>query len=392
MTSGINVVYKNNKKEAKMKKVKGISLVMLTIFVLVTLISIPSCKKQEEKVIKIGVMLPLTGGISFIGENFKNGLLLAQNEFGVKQGVKIVFEIEDHKNSSKNGVSIMRKFLMEGNMPIVVSTITSVTNAILPLIKGNPRVIISSITSGSKLPDKSQWLFRYFLSTVDEVSAMVSYLSSIGEDTVGIFYVNDDYGLDAMEVFSRKYRGFVKFKESYDKSAFDFKNLVPLAKTAKAIYILGYGSSYGIFVKQLREYGYKGNIYAFSSFGNPEVLKQAGEYAKGVIFTGSNFYLSKKNKDIASFVKNYEDLWHKKPDHYSAYGYDIGRIVFKIINELVRNNEEVTPDVIRKKIMQWKNFEGLFGSCFVMKNGDFRFKEVKILKIGKDNKIEEITF
>ena len=375
-----------------MIKLKRQTLIFAALVLLITVSSIftlQGCAKKE-KVIKIGAILPLTGKIAFIGENFKNGLILAKEEYRMKKGVNIIFEIEDHKNSPKDAVSIMRKFLMENDMPIIVSTLTSVTNAIIPLIEAKPRVIISSITSGSELPNKSKWLFRYFLSTIDEINAMVRYLSFVGVDTIGIFYINDDYGLDAMQVFSKKYEGFIKFKEPYEKTASDFRNLVPLAKTTKAVYILGYGSNYGIFVKQLREYGYKGKIFAFSSFGNPVVLEQAGEYANGVVFTGTNFYISEKNQNILSFVKKYEDRWNKKPDHYSAYGYDVGRIVLKVINELVKNKEKVEPNSIRRKIMEWEKFEGIFGPCFIMKNGDFRFKEVKILKVSKESKIEEI--
>ncbi|RKZ22128.1 hypothetical protein DRQ18_03210, partial [bacterium] len=79
-------------------KIKALSFGILAVFIATTLIVFPSCKKQE-KVIKIGAILPLTGRTAFLGEGERNALLLAVEEIN-KEGIngkKIELIIEDSK-------------------------------------------------------------------------------------------------------------------------------------------------------------------------------------------------------------------------------------------------------------------------------------------------------
>jgi len=341
-------------------------------------------------VIKIGAMLPLTGNIGFIGENFRNGLLLSYDNYNVKDKNRVILVIEDHKNSTKDGIAIYSKFIFEKQMPLIIPTLTSITNAIIPLVKDAPRVLLGSILSGSDMPDKSEWLFRYFLSTPDEVTAMVDYFKSKNIKEIGVYYINDDYGLDAMQVFSKTYKGKITFVESYEKSMTDFKNLVPKALQTRSIYILGYGTAYGTFVKQLRTFGYKGEIYCFSSFSTPLAIKEAGPYGKGTIFTGTAFSDSEKNPNIDQFINQYKTKYGKDPDHYSVYGYDIGNIAFKAIFGLLEENKEVNPLNVRERILSWKTFEGLFGKTTIAENRDFKFKEVYLFTIDENGTIHKL--
>jgi len=358
------------------------------LMILFLIISLSNCIKSKKiETIKIGVMLPLTGPISFIGENFQMGMLLAYDVCPGKKAFRFLFD--DHKNSAKEGVSIFQKYLMQKNMPLIVSTISSVNNSILPLLKKNQRVLIASITSKSNFPDQSEYAFRYFLSTEDEVNKMLEYFEKENINEVGIFYINDEYGLDAKDCFLKSYKGKISFIEAFDKNRMDFKELALKAQKTSSIYILSYGQSYGIFIKQIRELGYKGNIFAFSSFGTPVAIKAAGRFAKNVIFTGTVFQLNTEDNKIKQFIYNYKKKYNKDPDHYSAYGYDIGKIVCKLF-------EKLTPPYnvkkLRDQILNFKIFEGLFGTSKILLNGDFKFRNVVLYRTDEKGTAHKISF
>jgi branched-chain amino acid transport system substrate-binding protein len=375
-----------------MKKRKITLFIILIMFISLSIIFISGCKKEERveaKIFNVGVMLPLTGNISFIGENFRNGMLLAKKEN--KSDIEIKFLFEDHKNSSKEAISIYKKFLNYKQMPIIIPTLTSITNSIIPLAKESPRLLIGSIISQTDMPDKCEWLFRYFLSTKNEVNTMVNYFNLKSINEVGVFYVNDDYGIDATEEFRKIYKGNIVFNESFEKTSHDFKNLVPKARSAKAVYILGYGSTYGTFVKQLRMLGYKGKIFAFSSFSTPIVIKEAGEHGEGVIFTGTVFSYKEKNKELSSFIERYKSNFRKEPDHYSAYGYDIGNIILRAIIDTKKRKEEIEIANLKNTILSWKKFNGLFGESRIVQNKDFLFEEVYLYSVDKNGKIFKLN-
>ncbi|MHA1843822.1 MAG: penicillin-binding protein activator, partial [Promethearchaeota archaeon] len=375
-------------REDKMRK--GIVFSLVTIF-FISLVFFQGCgKKEENEVIKIGILLPLTGNISFIGENFKNGMLLAYNESDAELKNRIKFDFGDHKNSVKEAVSLFRKYSQDKNIKAIVPTLTSVTNAILPLNEQNPKVLIGSIISGSDMPDKSKWLFRYFLSTNDEVEAMLGYFRENGIKEMGVLYVNDDYGLDAKQTFINQFQGKILLEESYDKNSSDFKNLVPKIKNITNLYILGYGQSYGILVKQLRTFGYDGRIFCFSSFSTPVVLESAGEFAQGIVFTATKYSERPRSEKIQEFYDSYLKTYSKDPDHYSLYGYDIAKLVIKTIEEIIGQNIEMNNNNIRNTIIDFGIYDGLFGKTEIKENGDFKFQEIKLFKVNNENKIVEV--
>jgi branched-chain amino acid transport system substrate-binding protein len=349
----------------------------------------PTSQNAPEAV-KVGVMLPLTGNIAFIGENIRNGMIMAYEGSTSDYKAHVEFVFEDHKNSPMEAVAIYSRFPSAKTMPAVIPAITSVTNAILPLVKESPRVLIGTVLSGSDMPDKSDWLFRYFLSTPDEVNNVVQYLKKNPVKDIGVFYVNDDFGLDAKNVFRANFSGNVLFEEAYDKNASDFKNLVPKSLKASALYVLGYGASYGTFVKQLRVYGYQGVIFCFSSFATPVALKEAGDYGEGVVFTGTVYSSPTGNPLLEEFKTKYQGKFGKAPDHYSVYGYDITNIVLRAITEVHQSGGIADPASVKETILGWGRYSGLLGETVIKPNKDFVFQNIKLFRLGKNGTFIEI--
>ena len=378
-----------------MKNKKLLSVLILVTFISITLAFLPSCKKGEEKAdevkIKIGAILPLTGYLGFVGENFKNGLMLALD--GVKE---IDIRIGDSKGNAKEGVTILRKFLIDKEIKIVISVLSSVTDAILPFFKNDSsRLLIATITSKSGLPGFSSSVYRYFLSSEDEVKSVVNYLEKNEIKKIGVFYVNDDFGEDAYKIFKRKYDGEILISEEFSTNEKDFRASISkfLNLDITNIYLIGYGQWYVSVVKQLKELNFQGRIFAFSGFGSPVVLNSLKEVAQNVLFSGPLFQPSggMLTEYAAGFVDAYEKRYGKKPDHYSAYGFDIGILISNLVRDFYKENKSLgTFDIekFREFVSSRKAFIGVFGETRQDKLGDFHFK-VKIFKIDKNLLISE---
>jgi len=296
---------------------------------------------------------------------------------------------EDSKAQPKEAINILNKFLINDQVKIIITTLSSVTNAVMPILTRThrPILLLASITSKSDITTYSSNFFRYFLSSADEVNAMVDYFKKNDIDNIGVLHLNDDFGEDAVNVLKKLFDGKIVYEDTFTASQKDFKNITAKIRTLKDLYIIGYGPTYGLLTKQIRESGYKGRIYAFSSFNSPIVLDTAGEAAKGVIFSGTTFNPETPSNDLAkAFVRSYKNKYNGLPDHYAAYGYDIGTILAMLPETYSQRSEH-----LKTALLSMKHFNGVFGKTTIDSSGDFHFK-VKLYKVSYDGKIEECIF
>lgn len=360
---------------------------IVVIITLIVFLTLPACTKQKEKElepIKIGAILLLTGNLAFTGEHFKNGLSIAFEEMA-PENMKIIYE--DSKGQPKEAVTITNRLLMDDKVKIIVSNLSAVTNAIIPIIVNmeKPIVMMASLTSMSDVTAGSPYIFRYFLSSQDEVRRMTSYFKQKAIDKIGVLYLNDDFGKDAFHLLKKLFTGQILHEDTYTPLDKDFKSITAKVKDLDHLYIIGYGPTYGLLVKQLREFGYKGKIYAYSSLSSPVVLNIAGDTAKGVIFTGTTFNpKSPSTNKENNFVKLYERKYNKLPDHYAAYGYDIGIILAKI-----SKTEAASSEQIKNEILSLRDFSGVFGKTTIDDSGDFHF-DVKLYQVLQDGTIGSV--
>jgi branched-chain amino acid transport system substrate-binding protein len=369
-------------------------LINLKVFIIILslmLVSLSSCSNNKEpESIKVGVILPLTGNLAFVGEHFRNGMLCAAEKYNLKG---VYFNFEDSKGEPKNGITIFNRMLSEKDYKIIVATLSSVTNSILPFIKNDNILLMTSVVSKSDLPRASDAVFRYFLSSIDETNAMVSYFKKKNINSIGLLYIDDEFGQDALNVFKNSFDGNINVIESFSAQQKDFRPIINkiIASKVKDTYIIGYGSLYSILIKQFKEAGYQGQLYAFSGFGTPVVLSSVGKAGEGVIFTGPIFQpvAGILTAEGSSFIKTYKEKYNEIPDHYAAYGYDMAKLILTVIHGLKEDNLALNVKNLIDKMKSIKEFDGVFGKTTQDIYGDFHFS-VNIYKLTEDGKIIKV--
>ncbi len=221
-----------------MKK-RIISIVML-VALISSLIVISGCGKKEEKVVKIGAILPLTGPVAMYGKWVQQGMDLACEEINKLKsinGKKLQILYEDSRNDPKTGVSAINKLLSVNKVKVIVSGMTGVSFSLIPIIDKSNAVLFMTIVTHPKAPDQSRWAFRHFINKGEGAKLMASFLYDILKvKDVAILYVNDEGGIGELETFEKNFArlgGKIVFKESYKKGQIDFKNSVAKLKQSK---------------------------------------------------------------------------------------------------------------------------------------------------------------
>ncbi len=164
-----------------MKSIQCKSAVLLIISIVVASFMVFSfgCAKKEEKEIKIGAILPLTGDAAQYGQSAKKGMELAVNEINERGGIdnkKIKLIIEDRQGQVKDGVAAFRKLITVEKVPIIIGELlSSITLAIAPLANENKVVILSPASTAPKITEAGDYIFRNVASDIVEGQIMAEY-------------------------------------------------------------------------------------------------------------------------------------------------------------------------------------------------------------------------
>ena len=117
----------------KMKKIASIIVIMLMIPVI--------CIAGEKK---MGALLFLTGDQSFLGQEVKNGMLLAMDHLKENgQDVKIIFA--DSKDSPRDGITAFNRLVSLDKVSAIISTGDVVSMALAPVADKTQTVMLSTI-------------------------------------------------------------------------------------------------------------------------------------------------------------------------------------------------------------------------------------------------------
>lgn len=372
------------------KKAWVVIAVALGVIFFVTLWFVKSQTDQGAGVpIRIGAILPLTGSAALLGTEIKQGMELAIKEINSTGGIggrrlEVIFL--DSKNDAKEGVSAARKLLDLDQVPVIITAMSSVTMAIIPIIDKRKIVLFSTVTATPGLTQKSQWVFRDYYTTDTQGEAMARFLTEeAGVKAVAVLYINDDYGVTGTEVFRKIYSdrgGNILTSEAYEKASTDLRAQITKAMMHKpeAIHIIAYGQALAIAVRQIRELGYKGKILSYTGLVDQDVLKQAGSAAEGAIVVASTYDpQAPVGRVQKQFIETYREAFAKLPSHYPAFGYDATILLVEAMR-----GKGYLPEEIRQGLLTLGEQELVLGTVRVSENREVAFTQViKIIRDGK---------
>lgn len=272
------------------------SLVLAIFSILIASLMVFSfgCAKKEEKEIKIGAILPLTGDAAEWGSNTKNGIDLAVekiNNSGGINGRKIKILYEDTQGTPQNGAAAIQKLInVEKVQAVIDDSMSSVTLAMAPIAEKNKVVLLSTGATAPKISEAGDYIFRIWNS--DDLEGKISanfVYNELKFKNAAIFYINNDYGKGLESVFKKEFErlsGKILISDNFGQSDTDFKTQLTKIKNLKpdAIYLVGYPKEISLILKQSAELKINSKIIGTVTFEDPNIIKLAGHAAEGVIY------------------------------------------------------------------------------------------------------------
>src|SRR5262245_47388357 len=179
------------------KHSKSICRVGIIVAVLVFSVVAGAVSTQAQKIVKIGVLGPLTGDLAYGGEFQLRGAQLHAEQINAQQkDIKIEIIAEDDESKCDRSVAAARKLITRDQIHALLGAWQSTcTLAIVPITK---QAEIPQFTTSVAAPitqQGSEWIFRIALQTGKLNHATIGYaVKNLGLKSIAILSSNEEVG------------------------------------------------------------------------------------------------------------------------------------------------------------------------------------------------------
>ena len=353
---------------------------LVLIFILPFLAACP-----QDKTVRFGAVLPLTGLYSVYGQSIQKGVALKFDEIAAREDFPYVLELTvvDSQSNPELAKDLLAEQFSNGALAVVGGVTTDEALSMVSVADRYDQVLISPSASSPELLGISKNFYRLFPSDSTEGRTMGTFATSeLGIKQVVILAKEDPYAQGIQAVFKEKIEAdggeildFIEFPEGAEISG-----LVGRVMTLEpeAIYLAAYAQDIGDMIKELRRKKFKGTIFTTSAFSAPEVIEQVGQPAEGVYLTQAVFDLESEKPLIKEFVAMYREKYGLAPDLYAAHGYDS---VIALIESLKKSGPLKSD--FRKGLKALLEVPGVTGPIqFDEKGGVSKFPRVYVVRDG----------
>ncbi len=357
--------------------------------------------KQEGKVVRIAMALPLTGDIAALGQGIKRAGALAVEEANRQHrfpGFRLEMEAFDDRSDPKEAVDIANRIVSDPNTIAVIGHFNSGCSipasqvyarshlAMVSPAASNPKLTLQQLDPSWKYPKS---IFR--VNTTDDIQG--SYAGEFAAKTLKlrracIIHDKTAYGQGVAEEFRKRFEALGGSTLSFDgvsSADKDYNALLTRLRELKP-QLIYWGGDYaggGPIVRQARGVGEKAPIILSEANLDPEYLRVAGEAAEGtyITFLGSPTELLPSAK---AFVEAYRARYPGEEIHpYDAYGYEAMNILLSLL-------EKTGPD--REKIiaaLPSVDYKGILGETRFDEKGDTLNHTITLFQV-KDGKFQPL--
>ena len=383
-----------------MKRVMSSALTVVISFCLVASFSLASVAKAGT--IKIGAILAVTGGASFLGGPESRTLKMMVEDINAKGGIngnKIDLIIKDSGANPEKAISFTKQLIEEDKVFAIIGPSTSgETMKIKNIVEEAKMILVSCAAAEVIVNPVAKYVFKTPQKDSDAVKKIYGTMKDLGITKIAVMAGNTGFGKAGkgqLEKIAPEFGIEVLMAEVYDKKATDLSAVVAKLMANKEIQAVVNWSivpAQGILAKNMRQAGWDVPLFQSHGFGNVKYIEVGGAAAEGIIFPAGRLLvansLAEDNPQKALLVRYLIDYEKKYPDDkvstFGGHAYDALTILVAAIEKAgTTTDTEKVRDAI-------ENLQGVAGTAGVFNfspadhNGlDINSFEMLTVKDGK---------
>lgn len=330
-----------------MKKVLSL---ILTAVMLMGMISLSGCVKEESNTIRIGGIGPLTGENAAHGTAVKNGAEIALEEINALDELDFDFELkfEDDEHSPEKADNAYND-LRDWNMHILLGTVTTTPCLAISTKAFTERVFtITPSASSPEVIEGKDNVFQVCFSDPGQGIASAKYIADNAlASKVAIIYKNDDaYSTGIYEAFKAEAERvdleIVSTTTFTTDTASDFSAQISDAKAngAELIFLPIYYSPASIILAQADSADYAPLFFGVDGMDGLLSLDDFDKSLAEGVHLLTPFSAEAEDEKTQAFVNKYKEKHGEIPNQFAADAYDAVYAIYEAVKK-----SGVTPDM-----------------------------------------------
>jgi len=355
-----------------MSKTSKIVYLVLVILVVILGGVYINGSSSDKGIIKIGVIIPLSGPISSYGEAAMGGFKLAQKEINESGGIlnrQVELLFEDDQCDSNKGISAYNKLKSIDRVSFLfVFSCNDVSGPIIPLIQKDKIPSLVFVAPKTEKP-QDNYVFRNYPADFLQGQFIANFAwQELKKKKAAVVFIKNNYGEEVSRSFVEEFKklgGEIVLDDGISENETDLKTEWLKVKEQKAdfIYFPAYSSNYVTGLKQMKEIGLSIPVVVGETIATEEVKKL--NQAQGVLFVAS------KSTNPEGFQTKVKTVHNGVINFLTPYAYD----AFFILKDAIAKTGSLDNKGVRNNLAK-TSYRGIASPLVEFKD-DGNLKEAK---------------
>lgn len=279
----------------------------------------------QAVIVKIGVIVDITGGASSLGIPERNTVQLYQDDLGTARGpagpVKIQYLITDGESDPTKAVLASKRLIEEERVAAVVCCTTSPASlAIIGTLQGAgvPNISLAAAVQIIEPVDQRRWIFKTPQTDRLMLDVITTHMQKSGIRRVAFLGFDDAFGqggLTELDRIAPQKAIEVVAREAFARNATDTSAQVTRAmgRNPQAILIWAIPPGANVANRNVRELGHTLPIYQSHGVANKTFIDLGGQSVEGVLLPAGKVLIAeqlspsdKQRNVLVEYVRRYE--------------------------------------------------------------------------------------
>lgn len=284
--------------------------------------------------VKIGMITTLSGPAGYLGEDVRDGFLLAMDEEGGKLGgAEVSLIVEDDGLKPETAQQVADRMIKRDGVELITGVIFSnIAPIVAPMTLGAGLFYVSpnaapSTFAGDKCHE-DYFVVSWQNDSLHEAAGIAA--EKAGKKSAVALAPNYQAGKDSIAGFKRYFKGEIVDEIYTQLNQTDYAAEIAKIRAAKpemVFYFLPGGMGIN-FMKQYDQSGLKADIPLIVSAPSLEqrIMEAVGEASLGVA-TSSHWNIDLDNAVNKKFVEGFRAKYGREPTPYASQGYDTAKAI-----------------------------------------------------------------
>lgn len=294
---------------------------------------------SDSDTIKIGAVLPMTGGSAVFGEKFEQAYTMAIeeiNEAGGVQGKKLELVIEDSKEEPQTGKTATEKLVADEEILILTGGRSSGVTLVEAQVAEENQVpyVIDHGTSDLATMSNYEYVFRINPTSGMYTNSLLEYFEENPPESIVHINVDNAFGEALYEYGLKDYveTSGVNYEQiKYAAGELDFKPIMEQAKSFNPQIVMmtaGDDNDATQLIKAANEAGLEPELFIGTGAGHSIIgfAEQAGELAETVLTAGP-WHGDKSHEDYQAFFDKFTETYGHEPGEHEVEGYAVMYVI-----------------------------------------------------------------